>query len=51
MGTEADVEEVVEIPIVKPKKVIPALPAPKEEPAPIFVPVRDPAREPVEIDR
>lgn len=51
MGTKADVEEVVEIPIVKPKKVIRALPTPKEEPAPMFVPVREPVREPVEIDR
>ena len=51
MGTEADVEEIIELPIIKPEKAPLALPEPKFEPAPSFVPFRKPAQVPVEIER
>jgi len=53
MGTDADVEEIIEVPIVKPKKitVTPLLPTPDMVPVPIFVPVREPTREPAVINR
>jgi len=51
MGTDADVEEIIEIAITKPKKATPLLPVPDVTPVPIFVPVHEPAREPVVINR
>ena len=51
MGTDADVEEVVKIPIVRPKKATPALPAPRTTPMPVIIPERVPEREPVVINR